>query len=393
MYYSVIFVIFVIMIAYSFKLYRTDKTKHLDRMLGEAAWIWNLALSIQKRYYRMTGKYVSTVDMQKHFAKRHKPTRLHSQSVQEILQRQDEAYQRFFKHLSVRPPKFRRAKDFTSIVFKLNGGYRLSDNRFTINKIHKTFKFSKSWDIEGNVKRLTVKRNRLGEYFIVVTTDTESKSYVKSRKGASVGMDFGLKHYLTLSDGGVIDCPLFLKDNLTEYRRLSRNLSKCQRGSSNRERKRKQLDRLFLDIRHKREDFQWKLSHTLCRKYDEIFLEDLNLTGMCRRWGRKMSDLAFGDFVLKLEYIASKYGVVVHKIDRFYPSSKTCSCCGHIYRDLRLSERSWVCPECHSMLDRDLNASINIYRKGVSDLGSDSKTLVGFPLGAVTLATQESCRL
>ena len=381
------------MIAYSFKLYRTDKTKYLDRMLGEAAWIWNLALAIQKRYYRMTGKYVSTVDMQKHFAKRHKSIRLHSQSVQEVLQRQDEAYIRFFKHLAKRPPKFRRAKDFTSIVFKLSGGYSLSDNRFTINKIRKTFKFSKSREIEGDIKFVTVKRNRLGEYFISVTTDAVSKPYVKSHNGAGVGMDFGLKHYLTVSDGNTVDCPLFLKDNLTEYRRLSRKLSKCQQGSNNRERKRKQLDRLFLNIKHRREDFQWKLSHTLCRKYDEIYLEDLNLIGMCRRWGRKMSDLAFGDFVLKLEYVASKYGVVVHKIDRFYPSSKTCSCCGYIYKELRLSERSWVCPECHSVLDRDLNASINIYRKGVSDLGSDGKTPIGFPLGAVALATQESHRL
>lgn len=381
------------MIAYSFKLYRTDKTKYLDRMLGEAAWVWNLALAIQKRYYRMFKKYVGLYDMQKHFSLRHKPTYLHSWTMQEIIERQDEAYMRFFKHLSARPPKFRRAKDFTSIVFKLSGGYKLSDNRFTINKIRKTFKFSKSRDIEGNIKRVTVKRNRLGEYFMVVTTDAVSKPYVKSHNGAGVGMDFGLKHYLTISDRNTVDCPLFLKDNLTEYRRLSRNLSKCQRDSSNRECRRKQLDRLLLDIKHKREDFQWKLSHDLCRRYDEIFLEDLNLTGMCRRWGRKMSDLAFGDFVLKLEYVASKYGVKVHKIDRFYPSSKTCSCCGYIYKELRLSERSWVCPECHSFLDRDLNASINIYRKGVSDLGSDGKTPIGFPLGAVASATQESYRL
>jgi len=378
------------MIAYSFKLYNTDKTGYLDKMLSEAAWVWNMALAIQKRYYQLTGKYISAVDMQKHFAKRHKRIYLHSNTVQEILQRQDEGYQRFFKHLSARPPKFRKAKEFSSIVFKLSGGYRLSDNRFTINKIHKTFKFSKSREIEGNIKRVTVKRNRLGEYFIVVTTDAKSQTCVKSRKGASVGIDFGLKHYLTLSNGDVIDCPLFLRGSLNEYRRLSRNLSKCSRGSNNRERKRKQLDRLFLNIKHKRDDFQWKLSHELCRKYNEIFLEDLNLSGMCKRWGRKMSDLSFSSFVLKLEHVASKYGVVVHKIDRFYPSSKTCSCCGYIYKELRLSERTWVCPECHSVLDRDLNASINIYRKGVSDLGSDSKTPIGFPLSAVALATQES---
>lgn len=381
------------MIAYRFKLYRTDKTKHIDNMLREAAWVWNHCLAIQKRYYRMTGKYANSVEMQKHFAKRHKPTYLHSQSVQEIIQRLDESYQRFFKHIATRPPKFRKAKDFSSVVFK-QGGFKIADNRFTVNKIRKTFKFSKSRDIEGNIKRATIKRNALGEYFIVITTDAEPAHYIKSHNGAGVGMDFGLKKYLTLSDGTSVDCPQYLKDRLSEHRRLSRNLSKCQKGSNNRERKRKQIDRLFLDIKHKRDEFQWQLAHTLCRKYDFICVEDLNLKGMCVRWGRKMSDLSFGEFVGKLEYVASKYGVTVHKIDRFYPSSKTCSHCGYIYKTLRLPERSWTCLECGTVLDRDLNASVNIYRKGVSDLGSDSKSSLGFvPIDAVALATQESRRL
>ena len=362
-------------------------------MLREAAWVWNHCLAIQKRYYRMTGKYAYSVEMQKHFAKRHKPTYLHSQSVQEIIQRLDESYQRFFKHIATRPPKFRKAKDFSSVVFK-QGGFKIADNRFTVNKIRKTFKFSKSRDIEGNIKRATIKRNALGEYFIVITTDAEPAHYIKSHNGAGVGMDFGLKKYLTLSDGTSVDCPQYLKDRLSEYRRFSRNLSKCQKGSNNRERKRKQVDRLFLDIKHKRDEFQWQLAHTLCRKYDFICVEDLNLKGMCVRWGRKMSDLSFGEFVGKLEYVASKYGVTVHKIDRFYPSSKTCSHCGYIYKTLRLLERSWTCLECGTVLDRDLNASVNIYRKGVADLGSDSKSSLGFvPIDAVALATQESRRL
>lgn len=381
------------MIAYRFKLYRTDKTKHIDNMLREAAWVWNHCLAIQKRYYRMTGKYANNIEMQKHFAKRHKPTYLHSQSVQEIIQRMDESYQRFFKHIAVRPPKFRKAKDFSSVVFK-QGGFKIADNRFTVNKIRKTFKFSKSRDIEGKIKRVTIKRNALGEYFIVITTDAEPTHYIKSHNGAGVGMDFGLKKYLTLSDGTSVDCPQYLKDRLSEYRRLSRNLSKCQKGSNNRKRKRKQIDRMFLDIKHKRDEFQWQLAHALCRKYDFICMEDLNLKGMCVRWGRKMSDLSFGEFVSKLECVASKYGVTVHKIDRFYPSSKTCSHCGHIYKTLRLSERSWTCLECGTVLDRDLNASVNIYRRGVSDLGSDSKSSLGFvPIDAVALATQESHRL
>jgi putative transposase len=129
------------------------------------------------------------------------------------------------------------------------------------------------------------------------------------------------------------------------------------------------------DIVNRRSDFQWKLAHELCRKYDHIFIEDLNLEGMNRRWGRKMHDLAHADFVQKLEYIATKYGVVVHKIDRFYPSSKTCEC-GYINKELKLSDRQWVCPECGTVHDRDLLAANNILRRGIYELESDSKTSV-----------------
>lgn len=360
------------MITYKYKLYRTDKTKHLEKMLREACFVWNHALSLQKRYYRIYKKYIPLGVMQRHQAKRVKRNILGAQTVQEILERLDIAYKRFFEHLATRPPKFRKAKDFASIVYKQDG-FSLFGNEIAINKIHKSYKFSKSRNYEGNIKRVVLKRNRLGEYFILIVTDAKPQSYGKTLKGASVGIDFGLKKYLTLSDGTAYDNPQFLKKRLTELRRRSRNLSKCKKDSNNRERKRKDLDRLMNDICNRRSDFQWKLAHELCRKYDRIFIEGLNLEGMSRRWGRKMHDLAHADFVRKLEYVATKYGVVVHKIDRFYPSSKTCEC-GYINKELKLSDRQWVCPECGTANDRDLLAANNILRRGIYELESDSKS-------------------
>ena len=111
------------MISYKYKLYKTDKTKHIDRLLREGAFVWNHTLAIQKRYYLLYHKYVSANNMQKHFSKRYKFSLLHSQSIQEIRQRLDIAYWRFFNHLAKRPPKFKKAVDFCSIVFK-QGGYR-----------------------------------------------------------------------------------------------------------------------------------------------------------------------------------------------------------------------------------------------------------------------------
>jgi len=361
------------MLTYGYKLYRSKRNRKLDAMLREACFVWNHALALQKRYYSLTGKYCSCAKMKAHFAKRITRCRLHSQTVQEILERLDGSYERFFKHLASRPPKFRRAEDFSSIVWK-QGGYKLNANVFVVNSIRQHFQFSLSRPYEGKVRQVRVKRSHLGDYYLYVVTDAVAHPYGKSHDGASVGMDFGLKTYLTLSDGRKIDNPLFLKTGLNDLRRTSRRLSKCEKGSSHRRAARLSLDRIHENITHKRDDWQWKLSHELCRCYDTLCIEDLQLTGMSRQWGRKMSDLAFGAFVQKLEHTALKYGCSVVKIDRYYPSSKTCSVCQNVNEQLSLSDRSWTCPACGTHHDRDVNAAINILRRGIASSGSTCKT-------------------
>jgi len=365
------------MIAQEYKLYKSNKTRHLDKMFEEACFVWNHALALQKRYYKIFGKYVPENKMQKHFEKRIQRNLLHSDTVIELLQRLDAAYSRFFNHTSKRTPKFKKNKDFSSIVFKRSGGYSLNGNIFTVYKIGKKFKFWLSRDYNGKIKRLVVKRNRVGEFYIIVIIDKPSSSIGKSHNGASVGIDFGLKTYMTLSDGTKIKNPQFLKNELQKLRIKSHKLSKSKESSNNRKRKRVELAKAYDNISSRRNDFQWKLAHELCRKYDKIFVEDLNLTGMCKCWGRKMQDLAHADFVSKLEHVAKKYGVIVHKIDRFYPSSKTCTC-GYVNKELKLSERKWVCPDCGTLHDRDVLAAENILRRGIYELESDGKTLKHF---------------
>lgn len=365
------------MISYKYKLYRNKQTKHLGKMLREAAFVWNHALALQKRYYSLYNKYIPCNALQKHFAKRLKPTLLHSQTQQEVIQRLDTAYQRFFKHIATRPPKFKKAEQFTSFVFK-QGGYTLQGNKIGINKLHRTFKFSLSRHYEGNIKRLVIKRSHLNEFYLVVITDKQPNTYGKSHNGASVGIDFGLKTYMTMSDGTVVKNPQFLKGMLIELKVKSKKLSKTKKASHNHERKRKDIVRFYEKIMNKRSDFQWKLAHDLCKRYDYIFIEDLNLSAMARLWGRKVNDLAHGDFLLKLMYVASKYGVTVHKIDRWYPSSKQCTC-GYVYKDLKLYERQWTCPHCGEVHDRDFFAAQNIHRKGISDLKSEGKSCFASP--------------
>lgn len=147
----------------------------------------------------------------------------------------------------------------------------------------------------------------------------------------------------------------------------------CKQNSNHRERSRKDLNRLYERIVNKRNAWQWQLAHRLCRQYDRIFIEDLRLTGMTKLWGRKMSDLAHAEFVNKLEYVAGKYGVTVHKIDRFFPSSKTCTC-GYVNKELTLRDRYWTCPECGTRHHRDELAACNILRQGIAELESGRKT-------------------
>ena len=132
----------------------------------------------------------------------------------------------------------------------------------------------------------------------------------------------------------------------------------------------------------------WKLAHDLCRNYDYIFIEDLNLNGMMKMWGRKVSDLSHGTFINILEQVANKYDVVIHKIDRWYASSKLCNC-GYKNDKLTLKDREWICPQCGQIHDRDINAAKNILRKGISELVSNSKTNKSFGMRQLRLS-QES---
>lgn len=361
------------MVSYKYNIYRSNKTKYLDKMLRECCFVWNHALALQRRFYKLFGKYISVGKMQKHFAKRIKRNLLHSQTVQEILQRLDSSYNRFFKKLAKRPPKFKRAERFNPFVFK-QGGYTLNGNTFTINKGEKRFKFSFSRPYEGKIKQVRITKETCSRYSLIIITDYNSlSSYRKTHNGASVGLDFGLKTYLTASDGNNIVSPLFFKIFQNKVKKQNKRLSKAQRRSNNRKRRLFELQQTYRKIRNLRNDFQWKLAHELCKQYDFIFLETLNIESMKHLWGKKISDLSHSEFISKLMYIATKYGVIVHQIDRWYPSSKTCEC-GFINKNLSLIDRTWCCPKCGSINNRDFLASKNILRKGISELESKNNS-------------------
>lgn len=347
----------------SYKAYDTKKLQNLNRMIDTSCWVWNHCLALQKRYYALYGGYININRLQKHVAKLRKKNprwkELNSQSVQEICERLDASYQRFFKKKAPRPPKFKKSSKFTSFVLK-QSGWKIQDNMLTINKIQ--YKFSKSRYYE-NIKRITIKRNSLGQVFFVLCCDIKPLKY-KRVGNSTIGLDFGLKTYLTLSDGQEIQSPEFFKKELSKLIKANRHLSSKKKGSNNRYKALKKLQRIYLDIYNKRQDFHWKLAHELCKHNSLICIEDLDIESMKKRWGRKVSDLSFSNFILILEQVALKYDTHIQKIDRWYPSSKLCGC-GHKNTSLKLSEREWVCTECGTINQRDLLAANNILSEGI----------------------------
>jgi putative transposase len=356
-----------------FKLYQHKRNRYLKQSINAAGVIYNHAIALHRRYYRMWGKHLNCARLQKHIAKLRKRNKfwqlVGSQAVQDICQRIDKAYQLFFKYhkKGVKPPGFKKVKKYKSFTLKQAGYKFLGGNRIKIGS--RVYQYWNSREIEGTVKTLTIKRTALGELFIVIVVDGYSTTEVTFETGKIAGFDFGLKTFLTGSEGFSIESPLFLKSSLNLVRKASKQHSKKQKGSNNREQARKHLARCHEAVANRRRDWFWKLAHKLTNQFDVLCFETLNLKGMQRLWGRKVNDLALGDFLQILEWVAKKKGKQVIYIDPWYPSSKTCSCCGYVLKKLELSERRWRCPSCHSVNDRDENAAINIKRVGSSTLG------------------------
>ena len=369
-------------VSYKYKLYRSKKNKELHSLINHAGWVWNHALALQKRYYRRYEKYIDVNKMQKHFAKLRRKNLawmlLNSQSVQEILQRQDKAYKKFFKKKQTRPPKFKKQKYFKSFLFKQTG-YKLEGNKIIINSIKKTFKFSFS-RAYGSPRNIRIYRDRLGDIYLYIVSDMPLECVFKRRNNSkntnkAVGLDFGLKQYLTYSDkASPKQSPLFFKQSSKAIKKANRSFSRKQKNSNNRERARKHLCRVHKKVVNKRRDWQWKLAHELCKQYDFIAIEDLNIKAMQRMWGRKISDLSHSSFVNILKHVAMKYGTIIHEIDRWYPSSKECHCCRNIKKELSLKDRTYICESCGYIEDRDTNAAKNIFRQGVAEYESISNT-------------------
>jgi len=360
----------------------------LHRQIDIAGLIYNHCIALHRRYYQLIGKSLNQYALMKHITKlKRLPKYSHwhqvgSQAIQDIVQRIDKAYKLFFGNLKRKvrtsPPGFKKVKKYSSFTLKQAGWKLLDGNKVYIQG--KIYKYFKSREIPTDVKTVTVKRDTLGNLYLYFVVEEEINQAKQTMTGNSAGFDFGLKTFLTTSAGQAIASPLYYRQTVDALKVAQRALSSKVKGSNNWKKAKANVTRLYQAVVNRRRDWFFKLAHELTDRYDHLFFEDLRMKGMQALWGRKVSDLARSEFMGILGYVASTKNKVVHLVDRFYPSSKTCSACGQVNQALQLSERRWACAGCGSIHDRDHNAAVNIQRAGASALR----------LGAVRPAVQAS---
>ena len=279
-------------------------------------------------------------------------------SPQEAIIQLGDAFKRFFKGESNYPQFRKKGKDdrfsLTNDQFKIIGRKIKIPNLGWV-------KMTENLRHQGKILSAKVFK-KANKWFVSIAVELDKVILPKPKTGKSVGIDLGITDLATLSDGTKIGAPKPLKSKLKKLQRLSKQLSRKQQGSTNREKAKTKLSRLHLKISNIRKDFLHKLTTNLVKSYDIICLENLNVQGMIknRKLSRAISDLGFYELKRQLVYKANQWGKQVKELNRFYPSSKTCSNCSYKLESLSLSTRYWTCPNCNTNHDRDINASINI---------------------------------
>lgn len=275
-----------------------------------------------------------------------------------------QAFNRFFKHLS-RYPRFKK-KGVHDSFYLSNDQFKIEGNMIKIPKLG-WVKLTESLRFSGKILSATVS-HIANKWFVSISVQLETTPAKVSQNQANVvGVDLGVKNLATLSNGEIIEGQKPLKKLSRRLARLQRKQASLTKSSKRNEKQKLKISKLHYRIRCIRQDGLHKLTHSLCQDFKIICLEDLNVKGMMKnsRLAKVISDMGFYELKRQLGYKASLYGNWISIIDKWFPSSKTCSNCGDKKEDLKLSERTYHCEKCGIEMDRDLNAAINIKREGI----------------------------
>ncbi|UUX92389.1 transposase [Methanoplanus endosymbiosus] len=346
---------------------------------GACRFIYNWGLENKIRTYETDGKSISRFALQKmlpDLKSEHAWMKdVNSQSIQSALLNLENAFTRFFREKKGFP-KFKSRKDPVQ-SFSVPQHYIVNFDAHKIKlpkigwvktKLHRKY--------EGVEKTATVSVTSTGKFFISILIDDgqEQPPAQYFDVNTTVGVDVGIKDFAILSNGEKIDNPRYLKQSLLRMKVLQKRLSRKQKGSNNRNKAKNAVAKIHEKIHNQRSDFQHKLSFRLVCENQAIALETLNVEGMLKnhKLAQHIADASWSSFVTQLEYKAQKQGKTILRIGQFEPSTKICSECGYYNRDLTLSDRDWICPDCGIHHDRDINAAINIRKFAL-----DRQNLIG----------------
>lgn len=364
---------------------RAYPTKHqLEKIIqhfGCARFIYNYFLSKKTIQYKETGTSMKFTEMSREITRlKNLPeymwlNNVSRQSIARAAANLDKAYNSFFKKVS-KYPKFKTKHDSKQSFsvgypfFKVKSGYIEIPH---IGPVKCDIRLP-----DCKIISATITRVASGKIFISIQIRVQMNEPTIDASKPEIGIDFGLKRFITTSNGDTYE---HIRPLCKLQKRLSRACRKLSRmlTTSNRRQKQKHKVSIIYERTHNaRLDFLHKLSRKLISENQAIYAENLNISGMRERFGRQIDDLGWSLFTRMLEYKGLWYGCHVAEIDRFFPSSKTCSVCGWVYQSLKLSERKWTCASCGEVHDRDINAAKNVLEYGRADRNSRAGREDGF---------------
>jgi len=361
--------------AFKYRIFPTEPQKELiAKHIGSSRFVYNLALETKNAAYISAKHNYSVFDLVKQLPelKEELPwlKEVNSQSLQQSIQNMDIAFKKFFKGAGF--PKFKSKRDRQS--FSIPQNVIVENNLLIIPKFKEGIKISLHRPTQGIVKSATISITPTGKYFVSILcdTNTEIPTKVPITESTTIGIDLGIKDFAITSEGEVFENPKYLRKAQSKLKYVQRKYSK-HKGK----RTKKKLAKLHEDVVNKRKDFLHKVSTKLIRENQTIALETLTVKNMVKNHNlaQAISDVSWSTFVSMLEYKADWYGKNILRIGQFAPSSKTCSKCGSINKELQLKDREWTCGSCSTVLDRDVNAAINIKSFALKNILSGEHTL------------------
>ena len=358
--------------SYKFRLYPNKKQKVLlNKTFGCVRYAWNQNVATFLTYNKETNL--------KPIFKTSTELRKEVEWIREVsaaaIQQKEIDFKEFKKQLfntkrkiKIGFPKFKKKNNNQS--FRLpNQKFKVLKNKIQLEKIGKVkFVQDRNFPEEFKFLSVTISKNPSREYYISILIEQEIKHKPKTNR--EVGIDLGVKTFSTQSDGIEICNPKYFSKNQAKLKRLQQHFSRKQKGSKRKDKCRIKIAKLHQKITNQRDWFLHNYSTYLIKNYDNIYIEDLDVKGLLekKQLSKEISDVSWSKFFQMLEYKADWYGKVVVKVDRYYASSKTCSC-GIKNYNLKLSDRVWTCLSCNSVNQRDLLAAQNILKEGRRSLG------------------------